>query len=385
MHLSLKKMLILIFFAWGYLFEPNVASAEEIVEEALNVKALGMGNAYLSVAQGHDAVFYNPAGLAKLKGVHFRLLSVGAGLNGLDDVYDKYKDMSDRMDSDMSGVLGELYGDPLWGRADGQMSLSIGSVILGVFGRSNLGFNLTNPAFPQLQSSFFADYGAFAGFGLEVVPDYVDFGAVVKRIQREGGNVVLGPGDLASMDSDLIEEHMKKRGKGYGVDLGINIKIPMPLNPTISAAWQNVGKTTFNVGADPGNAPPRQEDSINYGLGIEQDLTVFTFRWAVDYRHSNLAGEQIGKKLHTGIELDFPAVTLRGGFNQGYYTAGASIDFFFFQIDAATYGVELGAFPGQQQDRRYIVQLLMEFGFDSAGNLINLNRNTRRSGLKQRR
>ena len=34
------------------------------------------------------------------------------------------------------------------------------------------------------------------------------------------------------------------------------------------------------------------------------------------------------------------------------------------KIDAATWGVELGEAPGQIEDRRYMVQLTLELGFD---------------------
>jgi hypothetical protein len=33
-------------------------------------------------------------------------------------------------------------------------------------------------------------------------------------------------------------------------------------------------------------------------------------------------------------------------------------------VDAATYGVELGAYPGQQEDRRYMANFSFQLGFD---------------------
>lgn len=359
------------------------AQAAEIVEEGLSVKALGMGNAYLSRASGHDALFYNPAGFASLKGMHIRVLGLGIGINGKEDMYNKYKDIVDEADTDMAGALNKLYGNPLWGRTDVQTSFNLGSFIFGGFGRANVGLNLQNPAFPTMQSSFFADYGFFAGWGGELVPSYLDVGGLVKRITRRGGNMRIGPADLAYLDSDRLQDTLEREGTGYAADLGLKLKIPLSWNPTVSAAWQNMGRTSFSIGAD-GDPPPSLDNDINLGLGLEKDLSLMVFHWGLDYRHSNMTGEEVGKKFHTGVELEFPFFALRGGFNQGYYTAGASLDLWFFQLDAATYGVELGEYPGQDEDRRYIVQFTIDLGFDSAGNIINLSR-SRRSGIKQRR
>ncbi|MCC6137284.1 MAG: hypothetical protein IT287_01525, partial [Bdellovibrionaceae bacterium] len=112
--------------------------ADEIPEEGISVNALGMGNAYLAHSRGHDAIFYNPAGLAKLSGFEWRLMGLNMGLNGIDS-YSEYADLVDNSD-DLPSVLNTLYGRPIWARTDFQTSLSFGSVIVGAYARANLGF-----------------------------------------------------------------------------------------------------------------------------------------------------------------------------------------------------------------------------------------------------
>ena len=73
---------------------------------------------------------------------------------------------------------------------------------------------------------------------------------------------------------------------------------------------------------------------------------------------------QLGKKVNMGVEFSWPLIDVRAGFHQGYYTLGTSFDLWVMRIDAATYGVELGEFPGQLEDRRYMVQVTFEFGID---------------------
>ena len=72
------------------------------------------------------------------------------------------------------------------------------------------------------------------------------------------------------------------------------------------------------------------------------------------------------------------------GFSQGYYSLGASLDLFLFQIDLAYYGVELGEYPGQDEDRRIQIAFTMDMGFDPSFNFMDFNKVKGRK-LKQRR
>jgi hypothetical protein len=73
---------------------------------------------------------------------------------------------------------------------------------------------------------------------------------------------------------------------------------------------------------------------------------------------------QLGKKIHMGIELGLPLLTLRAGLYQGYYSYGVGLDLGLVQIEAASWGTELGEYPGQLESRRYMAQLTMRIGFD---------------------
>ena len=67
---------------------------------------------------------------------------------------------------------------------------------------------------------------------------------------------------------------------------------------------------------------------------------------------------------------------------------GFGLDLSFIQLDLATYGVELGEYPGQKEDRRYLVQLTMELGFDPSFNFLggaNKAGGRPSSHIKQRR
>jgi hypothetical protein len=61
-----------------------------------------------------------------------------------------------------------------------------------------------------------------------------------------------------------------------------------------------------------------------------------------------------------GVEMKLPMIlSLRAGLNQGYYTAGATLDFKVVRFDVATYGEEIGVVGGQKEDRRVVGQVSM--------------------------
>jgi hypothetical protein len=93
-------------------------------------------------------------------------------------------------------------------------------------------------------------------------------------------------------------------------------------------------------------------------------VPLITITPSIDVEYVDQSSIQLGNKLHAGVEVSLPLIDLRAGLNQGYYTAGVGLNLLFAQIDIATYGVELGAYPGQLEDRRYVAQITFDFGFD---------------------
>jgi hypothetical protein len=125
-----------------------------------------------------------------------------------------------------------------------------------------------------------------------------------------------------------------------------------------------MGNTSFEPNSD-GALPPQavQQEQV-IGLGLNYESLFMDIRPAIDFRFLNHSNMQLGKRINLGCEFSWPFIDVRGGFHQGYYTLGASFDLWVFRVDAATYGVELGEYPGQLEDRRYMVQISFDFGID---------------------
>ncbi len=342
----------------------NISKAAELLEMNTSVRALGMGNAYTAVVADKDSLFYNPAGLAKVEGINWSIANMYAGVNG-EDVYDSYQGFADA-DAGTTAFATQvksLFGKNIWIGGGAKTAFTVPYLGVAAYDSLTGSAYLSNPAYPNMNVNFINDYGAALGFAFDLAPNLLSVGVVGKRITRIGSAFPIGVSTLANLSSSELQDQINNRGTGYAVDYGMNLTLPLPVKPTFSFVWKNMGYTSFtqDFGA---RAPPMIRDEMIAGFGLTIDLPGVDIRPAMDFKYANRSDEALGKKLHFGIEFDLPIISIRGGFNQGYYTMGAGVDLGFIKLDAATYGVELGEYPGQHEDRRYILQGSLELGLN---------------------
>jgi len=339
------------------------AWARPLVENWTSVRALGMGNAYTAVVNDSDALFYNPAGLAQTGGFRWTMFDPRLGANGL-SAYETFKDVADS--DNFADMINGLYGDTIWLSGGSKTALQFGPFAAAAFAGAEGSAYLRNPAYPAMDVEYAADYGFTAGAGFPLVPGFLNAGVVARRITRVGTSQPIDVSTLATLNTDQLEQEFKNRGSAYGLDLGLTLMSPAPMSPRVSFAWKNVGDTKFKREAGL-RAPSTIPDEMVIGAAMSIDLPLVSITPAIDYKYLNREDVQLGKKLHLGVEVDLPLVALRAGLHQGYYALGAGMDLGIMRFDAATYGVEMGEYPGQKPDRRYIVQMTLELGFDGGG------------------
>ncbi|MBX3042005.1 MAG: hypothetical protein KF789_14960 [Bdellovibrionaceae bacterium] len=354
------------------------ANAAELFEFSRPTRALGMGGVYLPFVSDTDAVFWNPAALARVKSLSWEVFDLGVGVNGK-DALELWEIVQDDTCTGPS-CYGDLYGKPLWIGYHGGTKIVVPRVGFTLFTSGYLSGTLHNPAFPSLNLTYLDDYGFAAGYGFPVIEN-LNGGLTVKRIHRRGGTEDISLSTVTSNDSSILDEFDRK-GTGYGFDLGLQWLLPGTPQTIVSLHWQDVGSTAFIPDGDNGS-PPRIKDNLSLGIGNEIDLPGMEIRTGFEYRHITLQGEQIGKKLHLGAEVSLPLIDLRVGLNQGYPTLGAGLDLFFLRIDAASYSEEVGIYPGQNPSQRYKVGLSMNFSVDADFGFTTVDGKKRK--LKQRR
>jgi hypothetical protein len=336
------------------------AAQAEMMTINSTARALGMGDAYMGLADDSSSLFYNPAGLARVSGLNLKIFGLRAGASGM-EAYEKIKDLNGDDDEGYANALRELYGEHVWSGVGGETSFTMPMIGFAVYNHLDALIQVDNPVYPEIYTSVVNDYGYVLGFGVPIAPVF-HLGANFKYVKRSGARVPYGASFVADLDPDAIYDNVTRWGKGYGVDLGANFVIPAPFfSAVLSGTWKNVGEMAFKSN-DPNTNIPSEKNDVSVGVALSFDTPLLSVSPAVDVRYLNREDLQLTRKLNFGIEIGVPLLDIRGGFHEGYYTAGAGVNLGLFQVDVATYGVELGAYPGQIEDRRYVVEFSMELG-----------------------
>lgn len=366
------------------------ADAIDIADSWSSVRAQGMGGAYTAIVNNSDALFFNPAGLASQTKFAWTVLDPRGGLNGLDNIQTLQAAVSDQ--TNLASNLQKLYGKRVWIEGGAKSAIMIPNFALAGFVDTQAGVYVANPANTTMNLNYFFDYGVAAGGGFDLVPGFIKFGLAAKRVNRTGTTLPIGAATLASLDTTALQNELKRRGTGYGVDLGLVMTAPGPVSPALSFVYRNAGGITFTHEEGAG-APPPIDPELVVGGALKLSGGLIDITPVFDYRFLNRPEIAVGNKIHVGVEIGLPLIDIRAGLNQGYYTAGVGLNFGLLHLDAATYGVELGAYPGQLEDRRYVAQLTIELGFDPSSFGLGSSSSTSGDGsnsglnhrLKQRR
>ena len=352
----------------------------------LSVRALGMGNAYTAVVDDGDSIFYNPTGLAQPNRFHWTFLDPALGVNQLNSI-GEYTKLVSNVDENFQQIISKLYGNSLFFYSGAKSVISYNGFFAGFYGVTQALVFVENPILPRIDMDYRLDYGIVGGWAFSPIPKMLSMGFQVRRVMRQGGSASVGVSRLVDLDPKALQEKINRRGVGYAFDWGFRLKYPHPLNPTLSFVWRDFGNTTFISQEEGVEAPQRVLSEQILGLGFHWKSFLVDIRPSMDWRFVNQVGMQIGQKVNMGVEFSFPFFDVRGGFHQGYLSYGGSFDLWIFRTDVASYGVEVGEYAGQKEDRRYLVQLSFNLDFDGQGGggieTIKTRRKNRR--LKQRR
>lgn len=320
-----------------------------------------MGGAFTALADDENALFYNPAGLSAIQRLDL------AVLNPMVDVskksIDLYNDSRD-IDTDNEGQVADLMRKYIGEHQHLQASLfpyagfraASTGIMIGGLAQATLDADIRNPAWPEADVDYVQDLGLLAGFGLPLPIKGLRIGAAAKWIQRKSLEQVYTAADIADNGfSDRFEDDQKS-GSGFSADLGAIYTLPF-----IHFIKTDIGVSVLNLPQmDMGDAKDIKTQA-NVGLCLEKMLANFRLVGTIDYLDFTQALEEdkdVGKRLHMGLELKTPwFISIRGGVNQGYFTAGASADFRLVRLDFAAYSEEVGAYAGQRSDQRYIAQI----------------------------
>lgn len=356
------------------------AMSQSVADRGRTVRSLGMGGVLIPFVDSADAIFYNPAALKRASLIDIRLLDLSVGTNS--NTVDQLQTIQD-INPDDPASFNSLYGQKIWIHANGRTAFSTPLFAFGYITDYEVQAELHNPAFPFFETYFRNDEAYYLGRSFEILPGTY-FGLSFKRMNRWGGeSQQLGVGDIADASTLTdIGSRFENRGQGTGIDIALLHEISTPLKPTFTLVWQDIGNTTFRRTSGE-SAPPSIESNLSAGAGVQLDLPGLDLAAGFEARQLLQTSIEIGKKVYGGVEVSLPMIDLRAGYSQGYLSYGFGVDLFILSLDAVAYKEEMGAYPGQSGDQRYMVSLNLDLSFDAQFNFTDNTGKKRK--LKQRR
>jgi hypothetical protein len=344
-------------------------NATERYEFYTGVRQNGMGGAGVAAVNDETALLTNPALLAKLRGYIVTIVDpeISGGAQNLAIVGSN----APAQMLEPNGLLTALnqQTNKHW-HAKAQLfpSFVLSNFGMGVFYKqvydAEVVSSTPTSGTPRFLFDYTYDTGMVMGYALRFFDGRVKLGMAGRYINRVEARKDLDPTVAAAAIGDQVSE-----GAGLAVDGGISLTAPWTFLPTIAASIHDIGTTRYDLNNGffykNGRRPLDSSPKVDVGIAIfpihaNHIRSVFT----VDYRDITTAGEETDaiRRIHGGVEVNIAdAIFARAGMNQRYWTAGLEFSMRYLQIQAATYGEEIGTATAYREDRRYTGKLSIRF------------------------
>ena len=177
------RHLLSIFLIVAFLTPLGVLTAygDEPQHIRQSIRALGMGNAFVAVANDENALYYNPAGLHYIQQHIFEVLTFNAIAN------ENLVDVSNESSDDQASAIGKLVGKKLYAEANlGLLSINGPGWGYSLFGSFVFDAKIRNPSVPYLELKTYVQGGAIGGMAITFRDETLVVGANYKIISRRG-------------------------------------------------------------------------------------------------------------------------------------------------------------------------------------------------------
>lgn len=388
---AIRKMrwMLWSFLAWTTSFTIFLSTkssyAGERYEFYNGVRSLGMGGASVAVVNDETALISNPAALGKLRNYFVTVvdpeLDLGedtqriVGLN-ISDFMDPQKTLTD---------VKAFPGRRLHQRAQLFPSFVVTNFGFGVYARYSTDA-FTDTALTTYTYDYRNDYAFVFGFNFRMFDGRIKLGVNARGVNRvEAKRTDIPLNSTALTFEKIMADGNSLANEGFGVasDVGLILTGPWKLLPSLAFVYRDVGTTSYDINKgmflSTSERPDRTPATLDGGFSITPILgkkTRLTFSAEmVDIMDvvepaTDEASDQVMRRVHGGIELNFSDVFfIRGGMNQGYWTAGMELAILNTQLQIASYGEEVGdvvpkgstATYTKVEDRRYVAKFAYRF------------------------
>jgi hypothetical protein len=333
-----------------------------------------MGDAFVALSDDYNALYYNPAGLARLNtpldagmslkfdmGDFFGIAGDAANIAGehsesfasIDGMANDATLVDDMMVFDNRamgfGTLPEMHFAAR--STDPEMPLGVGAAwFLGSHGQFMLDKGIYMPA---ASARVRTDFAAKVAAAIDVWPGLsVGLSPLVATYTTFDQGLSLQEyataGDTLSAKIEKEKEKIYEPGFGIGWTAGILYDV-IPTELRVGMVMYNLFLTmddagvpaTYSVGVAYLPAYLRKQGMLRY------------VNFAADIQDVFADRPFLGK-VNFGAEMNMSLAQIRGGFKGGYPTYGLLLNLLFLQMEFTTWAEEAGLYVGQLEDRHYL-------------------------------
>ncbi len=344
----------------------------------INARPAGMAEAFTAVADDQNALYYNPAGLAKLGPWGYDYIEIiSPTVAFTDHDYAAVQDIQDMANLGLSNltkdaatfekfrkVLAKLRGNPYY--------LRFG--INPFFIKKNFGFAtyINNETTLSVHDGNtlariedVADGDVRMGYAHSFMGDKLSLGAAAGYRIRGNVDFNVRIDEIQKYTGSGNEETLKKQLKtGWGIPVDVGMMFtPIELwSPTFGLSVLNVGDTKFYLPdytkKFSSSKPNALQQSVNMGLSLTPRFGKKLFaRAAMDFKDVNLP-RPASEKFRVGLEGGFERLlTLQTGLANNAPSWGLETKLLILNVRYASYVEERGYSSGQKPERRHILNV----------------------------
>ncbi len=339
------------------------AQAGEIYEFYTGARQLGMGGAYTGVVNDETALLTNPAGLGKVRDVIITVADPELHGSFNNTEITKLETLTKSFNAnDLVGLLKEHPGKHWHAKLQAFPSIVAPNVGFGIHAKSSYDASVSDDG-SIYRLDYTNDYAAALGFCFRLFSGILKVGVTGRYVNRVEVHKDLDPNTSVDMNAVASE------GSGFAGDIGMIATAPVAWLPSVSAVLRDVGDTSYTLTSGmfykTQSRPAETKQTMDAGISAFPILSNQTRMTLTAEMHDvfNVRGESdMMKRVHTGMELNFhDFFFLRAGMNQRYWTAGVELATERFQLQAASYGEELGDENANKEDRRWVGKISIRF------------------------
>jgi hypothetical protein len=325
---------------------------------------LGRGNTGISTADNHEAIFYNPAGLAQGKGLYKETVLVSPSLQVSTKTKDLVRQVIVEDDNDPE-TLRSYLGRNLHLGINNFTGVVFRRAAVGLLVASDTNIMLAKSAADRGLETLHADTVANRAAVFSIADAFFNqklmIGITAKYIMRNEAVLDVSALDSSNISKQLSSNNVEISRNGLGLDLGL--MYDMDKSPwRFGLHLENLGTTNLSA-AEAGVTGKRLPQIISIGSAYEMGTKMSVLMIQTDFRDVNGSLEKDTiKRLHVGTELQFAKIFgLLGGLNQGYPSFGLFLNLYVLRFDIGTYTEEVGSAAGVRPDQRIFFRLKAGF------------------------